>query len=141
VKNGEKMPVITVGFRKLHAERKDNGKGPLKIINNVSIKDVAKTELALGTSKQNALRASFTFVTKYETNIAEIDIEGDVIYLTSNDKIESILKDWKKDKKLPKEVMTEIVNNLLTRCNIEAILLSREMNLPSPIALPKVAAK
>jgi hypothetical protein len=133
------MPVITVGFSKLLVERKDEARGKtVKISSNVSVKDVAKTELQLGTARQDAVLFKFLYVTKYEPNHAEISLEGDLIFLAPNEKVEAILKDWKKDKKVPKDVMTEVVNNLLTRCNIEALILSREMNLPSPIPLPKV---
>jgi hypothetical protein len=30
------------------------------------------------------------------------------------------------------------MNNALHKCNIEAILLSKEMNLPSPVPLPRL---
>jgi hypothetical protein len=34
--------------------------------------------------------------------------------------------------------MSAILNTVLTKCNIEALILSQEVNLPSPIPLPKV---
>jgi len=34
--------------------------------------------------------------------------------------------------------MSEILNIILTRCNIQALILARDINLPSPIPLPKV---
>jgi hypothetical protein len=133
------MPVITVGFNKILVERKEDAKGrPLKVSSNVSVKDAVKTELQLGTARQDAVRFSFVFVTKYEPNHAEITLQGDLIFLAPNEKVEAILKEWKKDKKVPKDVMAEVVNNLLSRCNIEALILSREMNLPSPIPMPSV---
>jgi hypothetical protein len=121
-------------------ERKGDTKARLKISSNISVTDVLKSELALGSVRQPAMRFQFSYLAKYEPNHAEIGIEGDVIYLAPPEKVESILKDWKKDKKLPKEVMAEVVNNLLVRCNIEALILSRDMNLPSPIPMPKVSA-
>lgn len=136
------MPVITVGFNKILVQRlgKSAG-GSIKINSNVSIVDIEKTELALGTLKQNALRFTFEHVTKYEPKYAEIELTGDLIYYTNAEAVDAILKEWKKDKKAPKEVTTEVINHLLVRCNIEALILSREMNLPSPIPLPKVQAK
>ena len=46
-----------------------------------------------------------------------------------------------KDKKIPKEVMTPVLNNILAKSNVEALVLSRELNLPPPIPLPKVEVK
>ena len=47
-------------------------------------------------------------------------------------------KQWKKDKKIPKEIVEEMMSHILSKCNIEALLMSREINLPPPIPLPKV---
>jgi len=45
---------------------------------------------------------------------------------------------WKDQKKVHKDVMTETLNVILDRCNIQALILARDINLPSPIPLPKV---
>jgi hypothetical protein len=135
------MPIITVTYDKLLAQRLGESKGKLNINNNITIKDILKSELSVGTAKQETLRFQFEFITKYEPNFAEIVISGDVIYLASPQTVEAVLKDWKKDKTAPKDITSEVINNLLTRCNIQALILSRDMNLPSPIPLPKVQAK
>ena len=81
---------------------------------------------------------TFGFVSKYEPKIAEINIEGNVILLLDTKKGEEVLNSWKKDKKIPKEVMGSILNTALTKSNIQALILSQEMGLPAPIPLPKV---
>ena len=53
-------------------------------------------------------------------------------------KTKEILASWKKDKKVPKELMAGLLNTILTKCNIQALILSQEINLPAPIPLPKV---
>jgi hypothetical protein len=123
------------------AQRLGEVKGKLNINTNISVKDIAKSDLTLGNSKQVVLRFEFEYACKYEPKHAEIIITGDVIYLTSPETVEIVLKDWKKDKTAPKDITQEVVNHLLTRCNIQALILSRDMNLPSPIPLPKVQSK
>jgi hypothetical protein len=136
------MPVITVTYSKLLVQRLGEPKGKISINNNVTIKEITKSEIALGTYKQNALRFQFEFTTKYEPDYAEILLAGDLIYLVGpTESVDAIIKDWKKDKSTPKDITTEVVNNILTRCNIQALILSREMNLPSPIPLPKMQNK
>ena len=56
------------------------------------------------------------------------------------DKQDEIVKGWKKNKQVPKETMTEVLNTILARCNVSALMLSRDVNLPPPIPLPKVEA-
>ena len=52
--------------------------------------------------------------------------------------VKEILDGWKKDKRLPKETMTNVLNTILGKCNVEALILSERINLPPPIPLPKV---
>ena len=76
----------------------------------------------------------------YEVNdkIATITLEGNVTFFDKPAAIDDIMKGWKKDKKVAPEVMTPILNTILTKCNVEALLLSREVNLPPPIPMPRV---
>ena len=53
-------------------------------------------------------------------------------------KVKEILDGWEKDKKLPKEIMPGILNTALNKCNIQALILSERISLPSPIELPKI---
>ncbi|MBI4451110.1 hypothetical protein HY642_03985 [Candidatus Woesearchaeota archaeon] len=135
------MTVAGVTFRKISVERKPGATGKIQIKNNVSITDVKKSQLDLGMSKHPALTFAFMFTTDYQPNMASILLEGDVLYIDKQEKVDELEKQWKKDKSVPKEVMVLVLNNVLGRCNIQALILSREMNLPPPIDLPKVTQK
>ena len=135
------MPVIAFNFTKISAERQQQTSGTVNIKNSVVIKDVIKTNLKLGPQSQDVLRVTFEFVSNYEPNKGKIVLEGDIVHVDKPEKIDAMLKAWQKDKKLPKSDSRAIINHLLSKCNVEAILLSRELNLPSPIELPKISAK
>ena len=132
------MPVVTFSFTRISAERHEGKAGQINIKNNVTMRDVIKTKLALGPQSQDVLRVMFEFTSTYDPNRGHISFEGDVIYIEKPEKVESLLKAWQKDKKLPKEEARIIVNHILGKCNVEAILLSRELGLPSPIELPSI---
>ena len=57
------------------------------------------------------------------------------------DKVKEIIDAWKNKKKIEADVMTPILNNILSKCNIQAILISKEIGLPPPVQLPKVQIK
>lgn len=135
------MTVIGIGFNKISMERFAPVVGKININNNATVKDIDKMELNVGNKKQNALKFTFEFKASYEPNLAHITLEGEVVWLEKESDAEKILKDWKKDKKIPKEIMTPVINAILAKSNIEALVLSRELNLPPPIPLPKVEAK
>jgi hypothetical protein len=135
------MTIISFNFKKIDAERKSAAKGKVNISNNISIKDVKKIDLKLGSKKDKALRFEFLFETKYEPKVGKIKFEGDLIYMSTPENIKKVESGWKKKKNLPKEVTQQVMSHIVEKGNIEAILMSRTISLPSPIPLPKVKSK
>ena len=131
--------IVGFGFTKLSAEKNQNSKGKIEINNNVTIKSVEEADVPLGKEKQTALKIVFNFITKYSPDLGSISFEGEVIYMADSKKGKEIIASWKKDKKLPKDLMAPILNTILTRCNIKALIISQDVNLPPPIPLPKVS--
>ncbi|MBL7050700.1 hypothetical protein ISS04_00900 [Candidatus Woesearchaeota archaeon] len=135
------MTIISFNFTKINAERKEGAKGKISIANNIGIKDVKSFELKLGKNKENALKLEFLFEAKYTPNIGNISLGGEIVYMGTADKVKDIETEWKKNKKLPNDVIEEVMGNILSKCNIEALIMSKEINLPAPIPLPKVKSK
>lgn len=131
---------MIVGFNlsKISAERSEGAKGKVSVNNNVNIKDIEETNIALGKQKQSALKFIFEFTSKYEPSIGSINFEGDVLYVDDAKATKEVLVKWKDGKKLNKEIMTLIINTILVKCNVQALILSQQINLPPPIPLPKV---
>ncbi len=130
--------IVGFGFTKLSAERHEAAKGKIDINNNVTIKDIKEDDLSLGKDKQTVLRFVFEFTSKYEPSVGTILFEGELLYMEEPKKAKELLSSWKKDKKIPKELMQGMLNTILTKCNVQALILSQEVNLPPPIPLPKV---
>ncbi len=132
------MTVVGLQINKILVEKLAPVKGKVSVNNNVAVREIEKTDLTFGTSKQDALKFTFEFKAAYEPKIANMTFEGEVTYFDKPEAIEEIFKGWKKDKKVAPEIMSNVLNSILTKCNIEALLLSREVNLPPPIPMPKV---
>ncbi len=130
--------IVGFGFTKLTAEKFGQGKGKIDINNNVSIKDVIEDNLSLGNENQNVVKFKFEFSSKYEPKLGSIICDGEVLYLADQKKIKEIMVMWKKEKKVQKEMMAGILNAILTKCNVQALILSQQVNLPPPIPMPKV---
>ena len=135
------MTVIGFSFKKITAERSSAPSGNVNISNNVSLKKVEETSVPVGSKSQKALRFSYEFITNYEPKFGSIIIEGDVLYMSSNEIVEKTMKAWKKDKKIEKEMLTPILNTILTKCSVKGLLISQDLNLPSPMQLPRVTVK
>lgn len=133
------MTIVGFNFTKMHVERKAPIAGKISVKNNVSIKDVEKKDFSFGKAKQAGLQFTFEFTVDYDPKIAEIILAGEVIDLQDEKRADAIIKEWKKNKKLEPAMMTNILNAVLGKANIQALILSKDMNLPPPIPLPKVS--
>ena len=130
--------IVGFGFTKLSAEKLDFVKGKLDVNNNVSIKDVKEDSFSFGKDNKSIVKFIFEFTSKYEPAIGTILFEGEVLYLEDPKKIKEILVSWKKDKSVDKEIMQGLLNAILTKCNVQALIMSQEVNLPPPIPMPRV---
>ncbi len=138
------MTVVGFNFNKIDVERTKLLQGKVSINNNIAIKDVENKDLSLGAAKQMGLKVGFEYEVKYtneaKENLAHIGLAGEVLILEQDSKVKELLKEWEKSKKLNKEVTLQVINTAHAKCNVQAIILSRDINLPSPIPLPKVEA-
>ena len=130
------MPILGINFTKIEAERKDIPKGNVNISSNVSIKGIEKNGFKL--SGKESIKIEFSFNADYNPNIGSIIVEGNTIFVDEPKKLEGILNQWKKDKKLPKDILAHVMNNLLEKCNVEALILGREVGLPPNLNMPTV---
>ncbi len=135
------MTVVGFNLTKITAERKDSPKGGLKIDNNANIKDIKEKDIGIGKGKQKTMEIDFVFKSTYKPKFAEIVLEGKMLMLEKDKAVKEITKEWKKNKKLPKNYVEYVMNSILGRCSIEVILLSREINLPAPFPLPRIKQK
>jgi len=133
------MAMVGFSFLKVDAERKPTGNTAVNIESNAGVTTV--TELPVIDSKKALLRFEFNFVVKYEPGIGKIELSGEVVYLYDKEFGVKVLEHWAKEKNLPAEVMPEVFNTILARSNMQAIVLSRDMGLPSPIQMPRVDIK
>ncbi len=133
------MAIIGFNFTKIDAERKkDSVKGKIDIKNNVAVTDIGKKDIKTGSTSQKVAKITFDFNVSYEPKIGSMKFTGNILYLSEADKIDELVKEFEKTKKVNQDVMPVVLNNILNKCNIQAIILSQQINLPSPVPMPKV---
>jgi len=132
------MAIVGFNFTKILLERGKKFSGNLSIKNNIAIKDIAEKDFNVGSNKQKGLVFNVEFTASYEPDAATINLLGEVLYLTEPKKIKPIVSSWTKDKKVEPELMQQVLNTALNKCNIKALILSQDLNLPPPIPLPRV---
>jgi len=134
------MAVVGFNILKINVDKKGIVKNKVNIKNNINITNVEEAKLPGLKDKQKALKFGYEYSADYGNKVGLIKIEGNVVSVYDTKTADTILEIWKKDKKINAQVKVPIFNTALTRCYVVALILSREVNLPSPVALPKVRA-
>jgi hypothetical protein len=129
------MKIIGFNITKIDAERKSAIKEKLEIKQNIDVKNIEKSEVNI--SNEESIKFDFKFSLQYNPNVAEILIEGSILALDDKQESKEILKQWKK-KKFTHPVKLVIFNFILDKCNLKALQLEEELNLPKHIKLPRI---
>ena len=132
--------IVGINFTKLIADRLGETAGRIDINNNIRISNVNEAKLVTAKGDK-ALEIEFEFTSKYEPNLAQLLLIGKAVYVNKEKEAKEIFNGWKKNKKVPEKYLEEILSGLLMRANVEAVLLSKEINIPPPIPLPRIGKK
>ena len=132
------MALVGFHFDKMLIEKKKPATGKVNISNNIVMTEIKEATINMGANKQQGVEFNFHFKSRYEPGVASIDLLGAVVYTGSKEIVTEVLEKWSKDKKLVPKVMEEVYNHLLGKCNIQAFIMEKEMNLPPHIPLQKV---
>jgi len=133
------MPFIGFNFDKISAERKvDEVKGNINVKHSFNIKDVREEKINLD-KRQDVLKFTFDFSLNYEPGLGNIKIEGHLLYIDEQKKMNEMVKGWKKEKKISPEIIQGLFNTIITRSNIKALQLEQDLNLPPHLPMPKLA--
>lgn len=132
------MTMIGLNFTKITAERTGNSE-TVKVESNVAITNVIDSKMA--DPKKSIVKFQFSFITRYQPNLGIIDLRGELIEMYDNELGAKVVESWTKGKSLHKDVASKVLNAILSKSNVEAIVLSRELGLPSPVQMPKVDIK
>ena len=134
------MAIVKINLHKVNAERNlENQGGQVNINSNVSLTNCEP--LSFNAEGKKGLKFTFSFTSTYEPNIGKIEVAGQVLFVETSSVIEEIKASWDKDKKVPTKVTEQIINAALHKGNIQAIKISEDVSLPSPLRLPKVKSK
>ena len=131
------MPIVGIRFTKIEGSRSDKSpKGDIKINSTPRILDVKETKVP---DVKKAFSVHFEFVTRYDPELGEIKMTGDILYTA--DAKSKITDAWKKNKRLPQNVEIEILNHLFRHCLLKIANIAQDLQLPPPIRFPVVKPK
>jgi hypothetical protein len=128
-----KMIRVNVSITNVSAERFWDARKPIppiKINTNLNLVAVEK-------KKEDFLEVPFVLTVNYNPSVAQINMKGKAFVTGEKDEVDKIHKDYK-EKKPPPPVIVQSISNVVF---VESVLISRTLNIPPPIPLPKIPAK
>jgi hypothetical protein len=131
------MSVLGMRFRSLEARREQGGAAQIRVNSVPKITGVKETSIPM--LKQKALSVEFDFVTEYDPKIGTIRLSGELYYVAEGHA--RILKAWKSKKELPEDMRIEVLNHLFRTCLTRIVSLADDLQLPPPMAIPRVRPK
>lgn len=130
------MTVLNFKINKMSAERSDKQVKSLEVKANSTIMSVKKEkDKRIG----EYLHVNFKYDVEYAPEVGEIHLEGTLWY--THPKLDSVMSDQKDKVELKNEAVKEISNNVIQESIVEALELSRKLQLPPPLQLPTVTVK
>lgn len=137
------MQVISFNFTKISAERlkldkKIMMKGDMKINTDISFSTIEKEKFEV--IGEDIIKAKFTFSVNHEPDIAKMVLEGFLILRMDKKQMDELLKAWK-SKKIPEQTNLGLLNFVMQKCNLKALQLEEELNLPPHFSMPRISKK
>jgi hypothetical protein len=130
--------MVGLNFTKISAERLGASEN-VRVESNVAITNVIEAKMP--DPKKSILKFQFLFTAKFEPNVGLIELKGELIEIFDKDLGVKIIDGWVRGKNLYKDVAPRVLNAILAKSNVEAIIMSKELGLPSPVQMPKVEIK
>ena len=129
------MAVIGLTIDKIEAERR--GAAPrVEVRLTPSVTDVEKSKLeGVSEKPKDVLIVKFSFDVSFKPDVGKMKMEGSLIYMGDVDKA---YKEWQKNKKLPENINTEILNFIFRNVTPKAFFIANELQLPPILPVPRI---
>ncbi len=100
---------------------------PVKIATSLNLISINKL-------RENLLEVPFVFTISYNPAVAQINVKGKAHVVGEKEKLKEIYNAYK-EKKAPLPMIVQTISNIVF---LESVLISRTLNIPPPIPLPKI---
>ncbi|MBS3078963.1 hypothetical protein J4218_02475 [Candidatus Pacearchaeota archaeon] len=129
------MKIVGFGLTSISGERKEGNGEKLTLNQNIEIMGISKEKVPI--SSEEVLNLKFLFSIKYSGDLGKVEIGGSVLIIPDKDESKEFQKAIK-EKSIPEKAKPILFNFIMTKCNIKALSLEDDLNLPYHVALPKL---
>ena len=131
------MAIIGFSLTKILLERKEAPIKKVEVKSKLHIPSMEKQDMKLIEGK-DTLRFNFEYDIEYAPKLANISFKGFVLFASDPKQSEEILREWNKNQRIDKDVQLQLYNYIFNKCNIKALQLEDDFNLPPHLQLPTI---
>jgi len=131
------MTVVGFALSKILIERKEAIKGKIEVRSKLNIKSMKKEDIKLVKDK-DVIKFDFEYSIIYEPDLAKIEMKGHLLYMVDPKQTKELLKAWEKKEQVPEDIKLAVYNTIFHKCNIKALELEEDFNLPPHLQLPYI---
>jgi hypothetical protein len=132
------MTIIGFTFTKMVAQKNDVHAEKINVQNNIGVLQVQEKSITIGSTQNATLVVTYTYDLTYQPALGSIKIEGEITFMLPTAQVATIVKEFKEKKSIPAQLMEQVIKTVFAKCQIQSIVLARDLNLPSPVPLPKL---
>ena len=134
------MTVVGFALSRILIERKEAIQGKIEVKSKLNINNMKKENIKLAEGK-DVLRFDFEYGIVYEPDLAKIDMKGHLLLMVDPKQAKELLDAWKKKSQVPEDVKLGVYNTIFHKCNIKALELEEDFNLPPHLQLPYIQSQ
>ena len=131
------MKVLGFNYDKISIEKLSNNFEGLTINSGIDISEIKSVKSGFLRSTGEIVVIKFKYLINFVPNIAQIDFLGNLLLELEPRISRELFKQWK-DKKIHEEFKLALFNLIIKKCNIKALQLEDELNLPYHIPFPSL---
>lgn len=122
---------------KIEAERGEVMERPLQIKTDMNITSVIKKELFAAGEPKPGILFGYNYGVTYGEKTGKISVHGFIMAIDNEKELSKIEKEWKDKKSINEELVLPVLNRAMELGCLTAIPVSKELDLPAPIRLPR----
>jgi hypothetical protein len=131
------MKIFGFNFTKLSIEKFPSKIENIKINTNLDVSEIKQVENSIINSDEKFFSIEFSYKVSYNSDIAELNLAGNILLSLENKKAAELVKQWK-DKKMPEDFRFEVFNLIIKKSILKALQLEEDIGLPPHVPLPSL---
>lgn len=131
------MRLVGFNFTKISGEKTENKVESLNVNTKIDVKKISEVKSEVLKTKEEIISVKFYYGLEFNPKFAKLDFEGNILLSLESKRAKEIIKDWKNEK-VNENIKGPLFNLILQKCNIKALQLEENLNLPPHFKFPTI---